>query len=41
MSLEEFNADQYVDDENRVITKSIYEMYDTAAVVLSNSELWL
>jgi len=41
VSLEDFNADQYLDDENRVITKSMYEMHDTAAVVLSNSELWL
>jgi len=40
-SLEEFNADQFVDDKNRIITKSMYEMHDTAAVVLSNSKLWL
>ena len=33
MSLEEFNADQYMDDENRVIAKSMYEMHDTAAVI--------
>jgi len=36
VSLEEFNADQYVDDENRVTAKSMYEMHDTAAIVLSH-----
>ena len=36
VSLEEFNADQYVDDENRVTAKSMYEMHDATAVVLSH-----
>ena len=35
MSLEECYADQYVDYEHRVMAKSMYEMHDTAAVVLS------
>jgi len=33
-SLEEFNADQYVDDEDSIIAKSMYEMHDAALEVI-------
>ena len=40
MSLEKFHVDQYVDDKNRVMAKSMYEMKIEGSQLLKDIDLF-